>query len=150
MFRCAIQRAVIGDLTRYGVQRPKRGPVQQIREAGRIPLIDVGTVDLIKEGRVKVFPAIRGFSENGVHFSDGRHCSFDAIILATGYRPQVDELLPGASQAVDPDGNPTTSGRESQLPGLYFCGFRVVATGMLREIALEAKRIAASVSRRKS
>ena len=32
------------------------------------------------------------------------------------------------------------------LPGLYFCGFHVSPTGMLREIAIEAKRIARSVA----
>jgi len=37
-------------------------------------------------------------------------------------------------------------GVEHVLPGLYFCGFHVAATGMLREIAIEAKRIARSVA----
>lgn len=43
------------------------------------------------------------------------------------------------------DGVPKRSG-DAVLPGLYFCGFHVSATGMLREIAVEAKRIARSVA----
>jgi len=37
------------------------------------------------------------------------------------------------------------SGRET-LPGLYLCGFYVSPMGMLREIAIEAKRIAALIA----
>jgi indole-3-pyruvate monooxygenase len=143
-----ILRAVFGDLTRYGLAKPDRGPVRQISESGRIPLIDVGTVALIKRGLVNVYPAVEGFSESGVRFSGGQHRQFDAVILATGYRPQLATLLPDAATAISPDGAATTSGCESSLAGLYFCGFRVAATGMLREIALEAKRIAAAVSYR--
>jgi hypothetical protein len=32
------------------------------------------------------------------------------------------------------------------MPGLYFCGYYVAPTGMFREIAIEAKRIAASIA----
>lgn len=141
-------RAVVGDLTPYGLTRSNRGPLRQINEAGRIPLIDVGTVALIKRDLVKVYPAVEAFSETGVRFSGGEHREFDAVILATGYRPQVDALLPDASSAIGSDGIPATSGYESALAGLYFCGFRVAATGMLREIAIEAKRIAAAISAR--
>jgi indole-3-pyruvate monooxygenase len=35
------------------------------------------------------------------------------------------------------------------MPGLYFCGYYVAPTGMLREIGLEAKRISASIAGKK-
>jgi hypothetical protein len=38
-----------------------------------------------------------------------------------------------------------TKGRAA-LPNLYFCGFHVPATGMLREIAVEAGAIAARIA----
>lgn len=142
-----ILRAVVGDLTHYGLAKPDRGPIRQISENGRIPLIDIGTVALIKRGLVKVYPAVEGFSETGVHFSGGQDQRFDAVILATGYRPHLDALLPDAVSAIGSNGIPSTSGRETSIAGLYFCGFRVAATGMLREIALEARRIAALISR---
>ena len=39
-----------------------------------------------------------------------------------------------------------TSGKRA-APGLYFCGFYVSPTGMLREIGREAKRIAKAIAR---
>jgi len=122
--------------------------MRQIRDSGRIPLIDIGTVDLIRRGRIQICPAIDGFFENGVRFADGRQQRFDAVILATGYSPQAGELVPEVAGVVDARGTPNTSGRESAAGGLYFCGFRVAATGMLREIGLEAKRIAAGITRK--
>jgi hypothetical protein len=44
------------------------------------------------------------------------------------------------------DGAPKKSGAES-LPGLWFCGFNVVATGMLREISRESRRIAEGIAK---
>jgi len=143
-----ILRALMGDLTPYGLRHRPLGPLAQIERDARIPLIDVGTIKLIREGKVAVYPGVGRFTENGVAFVDSRKASFDAVILATGYRAQVDAFLEGASAACDADGTPATSGRESSLPGLYFCGFRVTPTGVLREIALEARRISASIAQR--
>ncbi|HEY3473546.1 MAG TPA: hypothetical protein VGK56_02990 [Anaerolineales bacterium] len=44
-----------------------------------------------------------------------------------------------------------TFGRETGMTGLYFRGYYVAPTGMLREIAIEieARRIAASIARQK-
>jgi cation diffusion facilitator CzcD-associated flavoprotein CzcO len=142
-----ILRVVVGDLTPYGLARPEHGPMRGIRESGRVPLIDVGTVELIKRGAVKVYPAVEGFSEDGVHFAGGEHRPFDAVILATGYRARVNALLSDTIGVLDPDGTPALSGDECALPGLYFCGFRVTPTGMLREIAIEARAIANAISR---
>ena len=43
-------------------------------------------------------------------------------------------------------GVPRASGAET-LPGLYFCGFYVAPTGMLREIAKDARKIARAIAR---
>jgi cation diffusion facilitator CzcD-associated flavoprotein CzcO len=138
-------RAVMGDLTRYGLRKLPLGPVTQIRRNARIPLIDVGTIKLIKRGQVKVHPGIERFTEDAILFTDGKQGKFDAVILATGYRPRVNTFLEGALTAWDDDGTPLFSGPEAPLPGLYFCGFHVSPTGMLREIALEARRISAAI-----
>jgi indole-3-pyruvate monooxygenase len=142
-------RAVMGDLTRYGLRKLPQGPVTQIRRNARIPLIDVGTIKLIKRGQVKVYPGIERFTEDAVLFADGRQEEFDAMILATGYRPRVNAFLEGALAAYDDGGTPLFSGHESPVPGLYFCGFHVSPTGMLREIALEARRISAAIAKAK-
>jgi len=143
----ALRRA-IGDLTPYGLRQLPRGPLTQIRRDAHIPLIDVGTIDLIKRGEVGVHPGLERFTEDGVLFADGTQAAFETVILATGFRPRANAFLVDAAAACDPDGTPLTSGRETAIPGLYYCGFNVAATGMLREIGLEARRIAARMARR--
>jgi hypothetical protein len=81
-----------------------------------------------------------------VRFTDGVERPFDAVVLATGYRPALGSMLEGVKGALDAEGKPLTSGAEA-LPGLYFCGFHVSPTGMLRDIAKEARRIATAISR---
>jgi cation diffusion facilitator CzcD-associated flavoprotein CzcO len=138
----------VGDLTRYGLRKLPRGPMSQIRRDARIPLIDVGTIKLIKQGQISVCPGIERFTEEGVVFTDGSARTFDAVILATGYRPQVSAFLEGAS-AYDEHGTPLNSGPAAPMPGLYFCGYYVSPTGMLREIALEARQISAAIAQKR-
>lgn len=142
--------AVIGDLRPYGLAKLPNGPVSQINGSARIPLIDIGTVRLIKQRKITVYPGIDHFTKTGVVFADGREVVFDAVILATGYRPRVDAILGDAASDCVQDGMPLTSGQEAGIKGLYFCGYNVRPTGMLREIALEARRIGAAISRAKS
>ena len=56
------------------------------------------------------------------------------------------ELIPQAGEAVAPGGVPVASGQELELPGLYACGFTISRTGMLREIGIEARRIAEAIA----
>lgn len=143
-----ILRAVIGDFTQYGLRKLPYGPATQINEHKRIPLIDVGTMRLIRQGHVTVHPGVQEFTENGIRFEDGSEAQFDAVILATGYLPRVNAFLHG-TDVYDEEGTPTSTGRESSAPGLYFCGYYVSPTGMLREIAMEARQISASIAKRK-
>ena len=143
-----ILRAVVGDLTRYGLRKLPHGPVTQIQRDARIPLIDVGTLKLIKHGQITVCPGIDRLTDDGVIFTDGQYGKFEAVILATGYRPRVNAFLQGGAAAHDENGTPSSSGRETALPGLYFCGYYVPPTGMLRQIAIEARRISAAITRK--
>jgi cation diffusion facilitator CzcD-associated flavoprotein CzcO len=120
------------------------------RLRARIPLIDVGTVRLIREGRVRVRPGIDRFTERGAVFEGGGEEPFDAVVLATGYRHDLAHLLPGLEGVLGADGRPLASGRECAVPGLYLCGFFVAPTGMLREIGLEARRIAEAIAQARS
>ncbi len=141
-----LMRIVMGDLTKYGLRKAAQGPITQIRRTARIPLIDVGTIELIKQGQVKVYPGIERFTDQGVLFANGERRSFDTVILATGYQPRVNAFLQGAPNACDDRGTPLFSGAEAPLPGLYFCGFHISPTGMLREIAREARQISAAIA----
>ncbi len=139
-----ILRAVIGDITKYGLRKLPYGPATQIQNDKHIPLIDIGTIKLIKQGQISVYAGVEKFTENRIKFTDGKEAGFDAVILATGYRPRVDVFLREAS-VHDENGTPLSTGQEASIPGLYFCGYYVSPTGMLREIAIEAKKIGAEI-----
>lgn len=142
----AILRLVIGDLRKYGLRKSAYGPITQVLKYKKIPLLDTGTVNLIKKGKIKVHPGIDHITEDGVEFENGKEEKFDAIICATGYQPAVAEFLEDYDKVSGPDGLPIASGKECGVPGLYFCGFYVSPYGMLREIGLEAKKIANSLA----
>ncbi|MEZ2329802.1 flavin-containing monooxygenase [Mesorhizobium sp. RCC_202] len=137
-----ILNLALGRLEKYGIVRPRQGILAQI-DAGRIPVIDVGTVAAIKAGKITVAPDIARFSEDGAIFADGRAQKFDAVIFATGYRPGYDALLPAELR-------PEKSGvnaRASAL-GVYLVGFYNPVTGLLREIGIEAKAVAKDIAGR--
>jgi len=142
-----ILNALVGDLRPYGLRKPKEGPVTQIRLHGRVPFIDVGTIGLIKQGLVQVRPGIERFTEQGVVFTDQRVEAFDAIVLATGYRPNVKAWLEAGEGVLDEQGAPRVSGEWGGAPDLYFCGYYISPTGMLREIAREARQLAHIIAR---
>lgn len=134
----------IGNLKRYGLEPLPHGPMTQIHDQGRIPLIDVGTLSLIQQGKIHVRSGIDRFVGDQVLFSNGLAEHYDAVILATGYRPQVSDFLAEAS-VLNAQGAPLVSGCQTPIPGLYFCGFYISPTGMLREIAMEARRVADAI-----
>lgn len=43
-----------GDLSKYGIYRPKHGPLYLKNVTGKSCVLDVGTIDKIKEGAIKV------------------------------------------------------------------------------------------------
>jgi len=141
-----ILRSTIGDLEPYGLRRFPRGPLSQIHQDRRIPLIDIGTLALIRQGRISIHPGIESFNQGEVYFKDGQYSKYDAVILATGFKPKIDGFLENAGAVLDENGTPTSSGQRTSMPGLYFCGYYTSPTGMLREIAMEARQIARLIS----
>ncbi len=115
-----------------------------VEEDGHVPLIDIGTVAKIRDGSIKIRGGIDRMIAGGVVFADGKSGQFDAIILATGFRPDLRQLIPENDGLFDRQGMPRVTGRPTAVPGLYFCGQVTVPTGQLREIGIEAQRIAAS------
>lgn len=132
-------RLLVGDYTRYGLRKPDYGPIEQIVSKKKIPLLDIGTVDLIKQDKVKVYGEIESFFDSGILFKDGTREDFEAVILGTGYSPLLKDFFP------DFDNSEFSSGKESKWPGVFFCGFYVSPTGMLREIGLEAQALAKNI-----
>jgi len=39
---------LVGDLSRWGIVRPAVGPNRMIVESGRVPILDIGTIAMIK------------------------------------------------------------------------------------------------------
>lgn len=140
-----VLRLLYGDISRHGLRKMPYGPMTQIARDARIPLIDVGTMRLIRNGDIPVNDDVERFDGNDVVFVDGRRQRFDAVVIATGFRPRADSILEDGDQLVDADGCPLNSGDEVES-GLFFCGFRVVQSGLLREIAAEARRIAGVIA----
>jgi cation diffusion facilitator CzcD-associated flavoprotein CzcO len=140
-------RLVGGNLARFGLRKRADGPLAEIVQTRQIPVVDVGTLAAIREGRITVRPAIESSTHEAVRFADGRVETFHAIVLATGYETGLDAMFgEAATSLLDEAKRPRTSGVEA-AGGLYFCGFNIVPAGLLREIALEAPRIAASIAR---
>ena len=142
LINAPVLRLALGSMEKLGLRRAAKGPLQMIREDGRVPLIDVGTLDKIRDGSIKIRPGIDRLTADGVIFDDGRNENFDAMILATGFRPDLRRLVADVENVFDQKGMPLAVGRSTAAPGLYFCGQVTSPTGQLREIGIEAQRIA--------
>ena len=135
----------VGDLSPWGIVRPSVGPNRMMEESGRVPILDIGAIAMVKQGRIRVLPAVQEIFPDRVRFAGGGEHPFEAIIFATGYRPGLDRLVKGFEAIADARGRPDRFGEESAIPGLYFVGFKNPPTGALREIGREAPRVARSI-----
>jgi cation diffusion facilitator CzcD-associated flavoprotein CzcO len=132
-------RVSVGDIERLGLRRSAMSPLRELRELGRTPVIDVGTLARIRAGEIVVRPGIRRLHASTVEFVDGTTAPTDAIVLATGYRAGIDALFPGLEVPVDDHGLPTHVVGQGPLAGVYFVGFDTRQPGgLLRTIAMQA------------
>lgn len=140
-------RARIGRPRDYGLAEAGKGPIAQVVEDGRIPLIDVGALRMIRQGRITVRPGIARIDGADVRFADDSAAPFDALYLATGYSFDLAPLLPDhAHLALDRHGHPLHCGGPSGVPGLYFCNYQITPTGQLRQAGNDARAIARAAS----
>jgi NADPH-dependent 2,4-dienoyl-CoA reductase/sulfur reductase-like enzyme len=137
----------VGDLSRYGLHTAQVSPLRQLREEGRTPMIDVGTIARIRNGEIQVYPGIQSLSAGSVRFTDGSEHPFDTVLLATGYDAALDELFPYTRLALDTRGMPGEVSPQGALQGLHFVGFDVREPGgLLRSIAGQAQDVAERIS----
>ncbi|GFH36919.1 flavin-containing monooxygenase [Streptomyces pacificus] len=141
-----LARIAVPDLSARGLPRPEAGLYTRVRQ-GAIPVQDVGLIDAVRTGRVEPVAAVESFDDAKVVLTDGSRISPDAVIAATGYHRALEPLV-GHLGVLDERGRPVVHGGRTprQAPGLYFTGFTNPISGMLREMALDATKIAKALS----
>jgi len=138
-------RLAFGNLAPLGFPRPSMGPISAIKLRQRIPLIDVGTIAAIKRGEIAVKPGVARLTETGAVFADDSASQVDAIVLATGFRAALAELV-AVPDVLDDSGSPRDWRGGGACPNLFFVGYEVVPTGHLRQIATRAQSVAAELA----
>lgn len=141
-----LRRVAIPDLAPYGLPAPRR-PYSDFLRRGVIPILDVGLVDAVRKGRVRVVAAVEGFADGSVALADGGSAEVDAVIAATGFRPGLEGLV-GHLGVLDERGLPVVHGAAELVdtPGLHFVGYRLTLGGMLRMIGSQARELASAVA----
>ncbi|KAL2321266.1 hypothetical protein Fmac_030235 [Flemingia macrophylla] len=143
-FLLLMSHLMLGDTAQFGLHRPKLGPLELKNLYGKTPVLDVGTLTQIKNGKIKVCRGIKRLARNAVEFVDGKVENFDAIILATGYKSNVPSWLKGTEMFSEKDGlprKPFPNGWKGEN-GLYAVGF--TKRGLLGA-SIDAKRIAEDI-----
>jgi len=138
----------VPDLAAQGLPRPDTGLYSRVNE-GAIPVQDVGLIDAVRKGSVEIVAAVDGFEDGKVLLADGSRIGPEAVIAATGYVRALEGVV-GHLGVLDERGRPVVHGARTpkNAPGLYFTGFTNPISGMFRELALDADKIAKSAARR--
>jgi putative flavoprotein involved in K+ transport len=125
-----------------GLDRLPLGRLFDVSEPGGV--VDDGIyAAAVRSGRPDRRPLFSRFTESGVLWDDGREEPVDAVLLATGYGPNVGYLGPlGALRA---DGRPDQRGGASRaVPRLYFVGLPFqtsFASATLRGVGFDAELV---------
>ncbi|MEU6143187.1 NAD(P)/FAD-dependent oxidoreductase [Streptomyces sp. NPDC047081] len=137
----------VPDLSAQGLPRPDTGLYTRAK-AGAIPVQDVGLIDAVRKGKVEVVAAVDGFEDGKVVLADGTRISPEAVVAATGYVRALEGLV-GHLGVLDAQGRPLAHGARApqDTPGLHFTGFTTPISGTLREVAMDAEKIAKAVER---
>jgi len=135
------------DLTAYGLPKPGKDLYSRVL-VGRVPVQDVGIVDAIRAGRVEPVAAVEAVEGGDVVLADGSRVQPSVLVVATGYRAGLEPLV-GPLGVLDARGLPVVHGAREPVgaPGLWFTGYTNPISGMLRELRIDAERIAAAITR---
>ncbi|EJC75100.1 putative flavoprotein involved in K+ transport [Rhizobium leguminosarum bv. trifolii WSM2012] len=142
----ATSYVAFGDLRKFGMGKPLAGGATRLSE-GTALASDDGAVRAIKAGTIKVVPEVRSFDEDHVYFNDGKSCSPDIVISATGYAPDLERIV-GSLHLLDEQGRTLINGLQqlSHLPGLYCIGMRATIIGDIGSAKLQGRAIAKAIS----
>ena len=137
-----LRRAAFGDLSELGLPAPDH-PYSEFLRRRVIPIVDIGLVKAVKDGSVRVVPALERFEDGKPVLADGRLVDVDAVIAATGFRTGLEPLV-GHLGVLDAAGVPVVHGADEHpsAPGLHFVGYLVTLGGTLRLIGKQAQGLA--------
>jgi putative flavoprotein involved in K+ transport len=142
-----VRRLTVPDLGERGLPDPGKGVYTRAKR-GEIPILDVGLIDAVRDGRVEPVPEVTGFHGSRVLLAGGRSIDPEVVIAATGYKRGLEPLV-GRLEILDAQGLPSVHGDRTaaHAPGLRFIGYTNPVSGMFREIAIDARRIARAIRR---
>ncbi|OIW13349.1 hypothetical protein TanjilG_02869 [Lupinus angustifolius] len=105
-----LSRIVYGNVTTYGIYRPKEGPFYMKVKYGKYPVIDIGTYTKIKSQELKVLPEeIESVRGKDILFKNNELHSFDSIVFCTGFKRSTHKWLKGDDYLLNDDGFPMPS-----------------------------------------
>src|SRR4029079_9566048 len=134
-----LNNLVIGDLAKLGLKKMPYGPLEAIQKEGKVPVLDIGTIQHIRKGNIKIYAGIDYIDGKTIHFNDGKEGSFDAIIAAIGYYRDYAEIVEVDSSRFEDLKVCIDKQKYFGKDGLYFCGYWVSPTGQIHEIASDAQ-----------
>jgi len=139
-------RLLVGDIAKLGLKKLPYGPLEQIQKNASIPLLDIGTIKHIREGHITIYDDIDHIEAGTVHFKDGKKEEFDAIVAGIGYYRDYEEIIDADRSRFEDLKQPVGKQKYFGKDGLYFCGFWISPTGQIREIGLDAQKIAKDIA----
>jgi putative flavoprotein involved in K+ transport len=137
-----LRRIAFPDLALQGLPAPER-PYTEFLRRRVIPIVDVGLMAAVRDGQVRVVPALERFEDGIAVLADGRAAEVDAIVAATGFRTGLEPLV-GHLGVLDEAGLPLVHGGHEHpgAPGLHFVGYLVTLGGTLRLVGKQAEQLA--------
>ena len=139
-------RLLVGDITKLGLKKLPYGPLEQIQKMASIPLLDIGTIKHIREGHIRIYDDIDHIQGGTVHFSSGKKEDFDGIVAGIGYDNGHAGIVDVDPSRFEDLKHPVNKQKYFGKDGLYFCGFWIAPTGQIREIGLDARKIAKDIA----
>lgn len=135
---------------RFHLDLPIGAWLGRLANGGGPPVLDTGIYQAaLAAGKPDHRPLFAHFTAEGVVWNDGHTEAVDAVIFATGYRPNLSYLA--ALGALDPEGQARQKhGVSLTVPGLYFVGLsnqRTLASATLRGVGADAAMVVRRLKR---
>ncbi|MCW3093744.1 MAG: NAD(P)/FAD-dependent oxidoreductase [Ferruginibacter sp.] len=143
-----LMRLLFGNIEKLGLTRKPYGAFEEIKKDQSTPVLDIGAVKLIKKGHIRIYPGIDYIEGKTVHFADGRHEDFDAIVAAIGYSTNYADIIDVDKGRFEDLNTNIKKQQYFGKDGLYFCGFWIGPRGQIREIASDAQIIAKDIAKK--